>query len=345
VPVRRPAGVAGNSIALPAAAPFEYEALASRAEQLHHCTILDTPGLSDPTHAEQIGGLYARIADIAVWCSIASHCWRESERQAWDSFSGRLRRYGVLVLTGADAVPGEAERERIRQRLRRDAEGRFGRIVFLAANEALRALDPDTGAIVDRRLWQVSGAAETEETLRALVTHVAAQRALRSRRWGLRLIRRLSATPHAQLGAAWWLSPLVTLSDRLRATAMSVRARRLPGARGLDEAERHLAMTRQELTSKLARLGCHRQAEQVEASFAEIGETLRRAGTGSEAALGESISAAATRLFHEIAGLMRSVEQETAAIAEFERHLLTLVGGKNGRRTARTAFTSSGRGT
>lgn len=334
VPERRTTN-AGRAIAIPATAPFEYAATTSRADLLRTCSLLDTPGLSDPTHAEEAGHVFARIADIAVWCSIASHCWRETERQAWDSFSGRLRRYGVLVLTGADAVPAEAERKRILQRLDREAAGRFGRIVFLASHDAQRALDPETGRIVDPGLWRSSGAAETEEVMRSLVGHVARERALRCRRWAVRLLRQLSETPHAQLAAAWWLGPLVSLSDRLRMTAMALRGRRIARTAALAGAKAGLDQVRMDLTGHLARLGRRSVIEQIEASISRATETLETASrTGTEAALGEAINSVATRIFHEIAQIMRTIEEERVAIAAFERHLLTLVGSNNGRRTA-----------
>lgn len=318
-----------NGKIISAKSPFEYELLPSRAALLRECTLLDTPGLSDPTHAEEIADLYARIADIAIWCSIAGHCWRESERQAWDRLSPRLRRFGVLVLTGAEAVPRPGDRERIRQRLQREAAGRFGSVIFLAARDASRALDVDTGEVRDRVVWADSGAAEIESVIATLVAHVADQRALRSRRWAARLLRHVSTLPHADLGPTWWLPPLIRLSDDVRQTAMSLRAHRIDRVSALMTVEAAVVQLRSDLVAKLDLLGRTADAHAVEVT---VDENLERLAALTQPlahhAVVDGIAHVGTRVFNDVSKLMRDAERETATLAQLEARLLELTGSK-----------------
>lgn len=320
----RGSGVPGG---IDAQTPFEYELSAGRGALLNACSLLDTPGLSDPTHAGQVADVYARIADIAIWCSIAGHCWRESERQAWDSFSPRFRRYGVLVLTGADAVPKPEDRARILSRLERDAAGRFGVILFLAARDAAAALDPDSGEIINPKLWQQSGAAELESLVGRLVQHVADQRALRSRRWAARLLRRMSGVQGADFGPAWWLAPLMKMSEDVRVTAIAYRAHRLTRGEALAAFDGAIDRLKSAIPPRLVAIGRVADGTRVTAAIeTSVREMQRVRGTSSHAALVDAITLCGIRVFNDVSQLMRGAERETATIAELEARLVGLVG-------------------
>lgn len=314
-----------------AEAPFEYELLAGRAGLLERCTLLDTPGLSDPTHAGRVADLYARIADIAVWCSIAGHCWRESERLAWDSFPARLRRYGILVLTGADAVPRASDRDRIRRRLERDAAGRFGAVVFLAGREAAAALDVRTGEITSQSRWEASGAAELESVLAGLVGHVADQRALRSRRWAARLLRQVATFPHAEIGRSWWLPPLFALSEDLRRISVALRGRRMERRQALAQVAAGVVKLQDDIVGKLERLGRSDDARRVQAVLSRNLETIDALGrTVTHTAVVDGVGIVGARLFHDITQLMRGADRETATLRELEIRLLDMLGSTKG---------------
>lgn len=315
--------------------PFDYEVVASRAPLLKSCTLLDTPGLADPTHADEIADLYARIADIAIWCSIAGQCWRESERQAWDRLSGRLRRYGILVLTGADAVPRQADRARIRARLGREAAGRFGAIVFLSAREARRAFDPRTGQIVNDALWASSGAAELEAIVGRVIGHVADQRLLRSRRWAHRLLRHMAEVQPPGFGPAWWLAPLRFFAEEGRRVAVALRGHRVDRAGAAVAMRAAIDGLERAVMPALARLGLADEAGRVTMAFAVARSALVQFDRiGPHGAAVDHLAAVGTRLFHDISLAMRGAERESAAIAALEDRLLDIVGSKKSGSTA-----------
>jgi energy-coupling factor transporter ATP-binding protein EcfA2 len=315
--------------------PFDYEVVLSRAPLLKSCTLLDTPGLSDPTHADEIADLYARIADIAIWCSIASQCWRESERQAWDRLSGRLRRYGILVLTGADAVPGQADRSRIRARLDREAAGRFGAIVFLSARDARRAFDAETGRITDPELWASSGAAELDAIVGRVVNHVAEQRLLRSRRWAHRLLRHMAEVQPRDLGPAWWVAPLRFFAMEGRSVTVALRGHRVDRAGATTTIRSAIDTLEDTMMPALSRLGLGEEARRVAAAFTAARTALDQFGMiGPHGAAVDHLAAIGTRLFHDISLAMRGAERESAAIAALEDRLLDIVGSKKSGSTA-----------
>ncbi len=315
--------------------PFDYEVVASKALLLKSCTLLDTPGLADPTHADEIADLYARIADIAIWCSIASQCWRESEWQAWDRLSGRLRRYGILVLTGTDAVPNPIDRARIRARLEREAAGRFGAIVFLSAREARRAFDPGTGQIFDDALWASSGAAELETILGRVVGHVADQRLLRSRRWAHRLLRHMADVQPPELGPAWWIAPLRFFAEEGRRVTVALRGHRVDRAGAAITMRAAIDAVEGVMMPALARLGRRGEADRVASAIATARTALDQFNLiGPHGTAVDQLAAIGTRLFHDISLAMRGAERESAAIAALEDRLLDIVGSNKSGSTA-----------
>jgi hypothetical protein len=333
VPERSRDGTATNPLGVTMRVPFEYELSASPADLLKACSIIDTPGLADPTHADRVGDVFARIADIAIWCSVAGQCWRESERQAWDSFPGRLRRYGVLVLTGADSVPRAADRQRILARLQREAVGRFGVILFLSGRDAAAAIDDATGQITNPGLWEESGAAEIERVVARLVRHVSDQRALRSRRWAERLLRQMADFPHATLGPAWWVAPLMRWSAEARRTSVAVRGHRLSRDASATLLADALTKLRYEIAGKLDRIGRAEDAALVEALINWTLDAVEECRQANSTIAADTIGELGARLFNEISQLMRGTERETAAVAELQTRLLNMVGAKKGRKS------------
>ena len=134
------------------------------AEILEHCDIIDTPGISDPNLAVESWRYVAGQANMVLWCTSATQAWRETERSAWLSLPERLRRDSILVVTRADKLLTEADRDKVRRRLVREPEGMFASIVFMATHDAVQA-KAELAADAETPLWVESGAAALLDAL------------------------------------------------------------------------------------------------------------------------------------------------------------------------------------
>ena len=128
------------------------------AEILEHCDIIDTPGISDPNLAVDSWRHVAGQANMVLWCTSATQAWRETERSAWLSLPERLRRDSILVVTRADKLLTETDREKVRRRLARETDGLFASIVFMATHDAVQA-KAELSVDAETPLWAGSGAA------------------------------------------------------------------------------------------------------------------------------------------------------------------------------------------
>lgn len=95
---------------------------------LEICDLIDTPGNSDPNIAPIAWERIAAVADVAVWCSPATQAWRQSEAAAWSEMPERLRQNSVLVLTRADKLTKDEDREKVLRRVKSEAGSLFGAV-------------------------------------------------------------------------------------------------------------------------------------------------------------------------------------------------------------------------
>jgi hypothetical protein len=294
--------------------------LSERPGVLGSCIIIDTPGLSNPLRAEASGARYAGLADFAIWCTVASQCWKESERAIWESYPHRLRSRSLLVVTGAESVTNSVDRASIAERAKREAGDSFAGIYFLAGRDALQSLDMANGAVTDTLAWSRCGAQQLELAVLDLAQRVARERRRRSGRWTERVLRRLAVIPESEVANIWWLPHTLAWSDQMRRIACSARGRRVGEAQLLAEA--HAATRRFEarLADKLERLG--RTADSkilsrlVDTALAEIKNaqalTCTRRGLGG----------VTSYVFHEVGRLMQPSQQELNALRNLRRRLM-----------------------
>ncbi|MCX7644027.1 MAG: dynamin family protein, partial [Rhodobacteraceae bacterium] len=127
------------------------------AEILEHCDIIDTPGISDPNLAVESWRYVAGQSNMVLWCSSATQAWRETERSAWLSLPERLRRNSLLVVTRADKLLTETDRQKVSRRLARETGDLFARHVFVATHDAVQA-KAELAQGIESRLWAESGA-------------------------------------------------------------------------------------------------------------------------------------------------------------------------------------------
>ena len=113
---------------------------------LELCDFIDTPGNSDPNIASIAWERVAEIADVAVWCSPSTQAWRQSELAAWRDVPENVRARSILLLTRADKLTTDEDREKVLKRVTREAGSLFSHIHmaslvdFSNAREVLRDL-------------------------------------------------------------------------------------------------------------------------------------------------------------------------------------------------------------
>jgi hypothetical protein len=131
---------------------------------------------------------HALPVDQAIWCTLATQAWKETERQSWRRMPAKLRKNAVLLVTYKDALGTARDEARLLRRLERDAGPSFGSIYFVSLRQAGEAI-ADGGRIADQGKWERSGAAAFEAAMQIRMTELARQRRLR----GLRMYTRLAA--------------------------------------------------------------------------------------------------------------------------------------------------------
>lgn len=95
---------------------------------LEHFDLIDTPGNSDPNIASAAWERAAELADIAIWCSPSTQAWRQSELSAWRDVPEAVRARSILLLTRADKLTSDEDREKVLNRVKREAGDLFSHI-------------------------------------------------------------------------------------------------------------------------------------------------------------------------------------------------------------------------
>jgi GTPase SAR1 family protein len=159
---------------MPRAAIFRVE-VGLPSPRLAATEILDLPGLTDSRSAGPVVDLAAHHVDAAIWCTVSTQAWKESERAARSMLSPRLNARSVLVATHNDLLR-EADRQKLLARLRDEVGKSFASIVLLSTLEAIAI----RGSGHDDRAspaWIASGAEALETALATLLARVREQRA------------------------------------------------------------------------------------------------------------------------------------------------------------------------
>lgn len=145
------------------------------SERLRTFQILDLPGLADARFDGSIEDLACHAADIALWCTLSTQAWKESERAAWEEIPSRLRTRGLLVATHCDLLRDAADRDKLLYRLRGEAGSSFRDILPMSTVEAL-AVAREDHAGASGAVWKASGADALETALGELLQRVRMQR-------------------------------------------------------------------------------------------------------------------------------------------------------------------------
>lgn len=93
---------------------------------LKHHQLLDTPATMTPA-------VFAADADIAIWCTVATRAWTESERTLWTTIPPRSQKNALLVATHKDSFFTDDDCAQVQRRLASMSRGLFRDVLLVSA--------------------------------------------------------------------------------------------------------------------------------------------------------------------------------------------------------------------
>jgi hypothetical protein len=162
------------------------------SQRLRTVQVLDLPGLADPRMGGSAVDLADHHVDLAIWCTMSTQAWKESERTAWSMMSPRLNTRGMLVATHRDLLYDPGDRRKLLARLREEAGTSFTSIILLSTLEALAVMGKDRRGLAGAA-WIASGAEALESALGSLLLRLREQRAAAALRMTSRIAHRALA--------------------------------------------------------------------------------------------------------------------------------------------------------
>ncbi len=105
------------------------------SEALRGIEILDFPGSANPLFRADVTAVLRHRIDGAIWATVATQAWRETERQAWLSLPQRIRRRGILAVTHRDLIRSEDDFVKLKARLQAVQQAHFPALCFVAATK------------------------------------------------------------------------------------------------------------------------------------------------------------------------------------------------------------------
>jgi hypothetical protein len=151
--------------------------------------ILDLPGLGDGGSCDSGLDLCAHHVDAAIWCTLSTQAWKESERTAWSMLPRRLNTRGLLVATHRDLLQDPGDRLKLLARLRHEVGTTFTSIMLVSTLEAISVMGRDRKGLAGAA-WIASGADALETALASLLLSVREQRAAAALRVTSRIAHR-----------------------------------------------------------------------------------------------------------------------------------------------------------
>lgn len=78
--------------------------------------------------------------DLAIWCTLATQAWKETEVAGWKRIPPGRRKLALLLVTYKDAIRRAEDEIRIAGRLRQATSGLFNEVVIVSLQQALQGL-------------------------------------------------------------------------------------------------------------------------------------------------------------------------------------------------------------
>src|SRR5262249_23175417 len=139
------------------------------SRRLRSVQLLDLPGFTDPMSGSVVVDAAAHNVDAAIWCTMSTQAWKETERSAWEMLPPRIAARGLLVATHCDLLHNPNDRQKMLARLRSEAGASFKSILLLSTSEALEVMAGDRKGPSGTAAWASSGAEALERALCALL--------------------------------------------------------------------------------------------------------------------------------------------------------------------------------
>jgi energy-coupling factor transporter ATP-binding protein EcfA2 len=168
--------------------------------RLQALQLLDLPGLADPRAGDPLVDIASHHVDAAIWCTMSTQAWKESERTAWSLLPARLRSRGLLVSTHRDLLSVPGDQRKLLSRLRHEVGTSFTSIILLSTVEALAVMGGDLKGLPGAA-WIASGAEALESALARLLSSLREQRAAAALRVTSRIAQRALARIDSRSGA------------------------------------------------------------------------------------------------------------------------------------------------
>lgn len=134
---------------------------------LTRCDLIDMPGISDPNMCSTVWERILPFADGVVWCTPATQAWRQSEAAVWDSVDAAVQENSMLVITRADMLLTDRDRQKVLKRVQAETASLFAAIVLMSLTKAQEKTD-------DRASWEQSGADEFVEKFLEMIDAIDA---------------------------------------------------------------------------------------------------------------------------------------------------------------------------
>ncbi len=116
------------------------------SEFLRRVELLDFPGSANPLFPTHPEAALAHGIDAAIWATVATQAWRETERAAWSRLPPRIVSRGVLAVTHCDLIAAKEDFARLKARLQAAAGLQFAAVCFSGGIGTGRAKAPTSGA-------------------------------------------------------------------------------------------------------------------------------------------------------------------------------------------------------
>jgi hypothetical protein len=169
------------------------------SRRLRRMQILDLPGFICPITGNVVVDTAAHNVDAAIWCTMSTQAWKESERAAWEQLSPRISSRGLLVATHCDLLHSPEDRQKLRMRLEDHVGDLFRNVILLSTVQALEVMEGNPkrppGAT-----WTSCGAGALESALGALLLDLREQRAAAAVRMTGRIAQRALSRIDSGLG-------------------------------------------------------------------------------------------------------------------------------------------------
>jgi Dynamin family len=197
---QRGAGLLQGSSRVPADGPARLIEIIQPHAFLRRAELVEARGW--PEGAGKSVLRHALPVDLAVWCTLGTQAWKETERQSWQRFPAKLRKKAILLVTYKDAIGSAKDEAKLMSRMERDAGPIFSDIVLVSLRRAAEAIGA-RGDIADEAKWRKSGAAAFDTVMRARLDGLRGERQTRS----LRLLSRLAAIAERSSASPAIVSP------------------------------------------------------------------------------------------------------------------------------------------